>query len=95
MFREKGPIHGMARMGLQMTIIAHSGIPVGDRNLTDDVYTLYGDHRSGNCYKVALLFGLTDRNYRWVETDVLKAESRRSTFLEMNPKNAKECHLLS
>jgi glutathione S-transferase len=53
--------------------------------LTDGTYTLYGDRRSGNCYKVALLLGLTQKKYRWIETDVLKAETRRSAFLEMNP----------
>lgn len=48
-------------------------------------YRLYGDHRSGNCYKAALLLSLTGREYEWVETDVLRAETRTPEFLAMNP----------
>ena len=47
--------------------------------------TVYGDSISGNCLKVkwtAERLGLT---YRWVETDVLKGESRRPDFLARNP----------
>lgn len=46
---------------------------------------LYGDHRSGNCYKVAWILKQTGRDFRWVETDVLKAETRSDEFLAMNP----------
>ena len=50
-----------------------------------DVHTLYGDHRSGNCYKVALIMKLTGLDYRWVETNVLTGETRTPEFLCMNP----------
>lgn len=49
------------------------------------VYTVYGDRRSGNCYKVALLMHLLGMRHAWVETDVLRSETRTPEFLEMNP----------
>lgn len=48
-------------------------------------FKLFGDSRSGNCYKVALLLSLTGREYRWVETDVTAAATRTPQFLAMNP----------
>lgn len=50
-----------------------------------DTYRLFGDSRSGNCYKAALMLTLTDRAYDWVETDVMKQETRRDEFLALNP----------
>jgi glutathione S-transferase len=49
------------------------------------MYTIYGDHRSGNCYKVVQILELTGRNYRWVETNVLRHETRTAEFLADNP----------
>jgi glutathione S-transferase len=46
---------------------------------------LFGDRRSGNCYKVALIMGLTGRRYEWVETDVVGGETRTPFFLSINP----------
>ena len=48
-------------------------------------YRLYGDHRSGNCYKAALILRLTGTGFEWIETDVLKHETRSGEFLAMNP----------
>jgi glutathione S-transferase len=48
-------------------------------------YTLYGDHRSGNCYKAALILRLTGRPFDWVETDVMQRATRTAEFLAMNP----------
>ncbi len=48
-------------------------------------YVLYGDSRSGNCYKAALILRLTGRGFEWRETDVLKGETRTAEFLAMNP----------
>lgn len=48
-------------------------------------YTLHGDHRSGNCYKVALILQMTGRPYQWVETDVIGGETRTERFLSINP----------
>ena len=39
--------------------------------------TLYGDHRSGNCYKVELLLAQLGRSYRFVDVDVLRGQTRR------------------
>jgi glutathione S-transferase len=50
-----------------------------------EVFRLFGDRRSGNCYKVALMLELTGRDYRWVETDVIKGETRTDNFLNLNP----------
>lgn len=51
----------------------------------NDAYTVYGDSRSGNCYKVALILSLTGRKYEWRETDVMSGATRSPEFLEMNP----------
>lgn len=48
-------------------------------------YKLYGDGRSGNCYKVALLLRLTGQPFDWVETDVMAQATRRDEFLALNP----------
>ncbi|MEE8496571.1 MAG: glutathione S-transferase family protein [Xanthomonadales bacterium] len=48
-------------------------------------FKLYGDHRSGNCYKVALILSLTGRSFEWVERDVMKQSTRTPQFLAMNP----------
>jgi glutathione S-transferase len=48
-------------------------------------YTLYGDRRSGNCYKAALLLALTGRPFDWVETDVMQGATRTAEFLAINP----------
>jgi len=53
--------------------------------LAQDSYTLFGDHRSGNCYKAALILKLTGRTFRWLETDILKQQSRTEEFLSINP----------
>ena len=53
--------------------------------MTRRSYTLFGDHRSGNCYKVALILALTGGEYRWIETDVIKGETRTDKFLSVNP----------
>jgi len=50
-----------------------------------DRLTLFGDSRSGNCYKVALILRLTGTLFDWHETDIMRGESRTDGFLEMNP----------
>ena len=47
--------------------------------------TLYGDSRSGNCYKVAWLLSLLGQDFQWVETDVLRRETRTAAFMALNP----------
>jgi glutathione S-transferase len=49
------------------------------------IYRLYGDSRSGNCYKPAWVLNITGRPYDWRETDIMARESRTESFLAMNP----------
>jgi glutathione S-transferase len=46
---------------------------------------VYGDSRSGNCYKVKLLLNLLDIAYEWVPMDVLTGETQSEAFLAKNP----------
>ena len=48
-------------------------------------YKVYGDYRSGNCYKIKLMLHLIDREYEWVPVDILRGESREESFLKKNP----------
>ena len=50
-----------------------------------DPFKLYGDSRSGNCYKAALILSLTGRTFEWIETDVMRRATRTPEFLAMNP----------
>jgi glutathione S-transferase len=47
--------------------------------------TIYGDSISGNCLKVKFVADRLGLPYDWVETSVLKAETRTPQFLAMNP----------
>lgn len=50
-----------------------------------DRYEIYGDARSGNCYKLELTCAELDIPYDWHEVDILAGETRTPEFLEMNP----------
>jgi glutathione S-transferase len=45
---------------------------------------LYDYLDSGNGYKIRLLFALLQQPYRWTELDIMKGETRTSTFLAKN-----------
>ena len=47
--------------------------------------TIYGDSGSGNCHKVRFVAERMRIPFRWVETSVLKQETRTPAFLAMNP----------
>jgi len=47
--------------------------------------TIYGDSISGNCLKVKWVADFLGLSYDWIETDVLKQETRTPAFLGMNP----------
>ena len=47
--------------------------------------TLYGDSISGNCLKVKFICDRLKIPCRWIETSVLKRETRTPEFLKMNP----------
>ncbi|MDH1262888.1 glutathione S-transferase family protein [Pseudomonas sp. GD03944] len=49
------------------------------------MYKVYGDHRSGNCYKVKLMLHLLDLPYEWVPIDILRGETQSEAFLAKNP----------
>jgi glutathione S-transferase len=46
---------------------------------------IYGDSISGNCLKVKWVADHLGLAYQWVETDILKGESRTAEYLGMNP----------
>lgn len=48
-------------------------------------YKVYGDYRSGNCYKIKLMLHLIGRDYEWIPVDILRGESREDAFLKKNP----------
>jgi glutathione S-transferase len=47
--------------------------------------TIYGDSISGNCLKIKFVCDRLGIAYRWIETSVMKAETRTPEFLAMNP----------
>ena len=46
---------------------------------------IYGDSRSGNCYKLKLICALLELPYEWINIDILKGETRSESFLALNP----------
>lgn len=46
---------------------------------------IYGDSISGNCLKVKWTADYLGLAYDWIETDVLKSQSRTPQFLALNP----------
>ncbi|MEK7266659.1 MAG: glutathione S-transferase family protein [Pseudomonadota bacterium] len=48
-------------------------------------YKVYGDSVSGNCLKVKWTLDLIGEDYDWIETDILKGETRTAEFLAKNP----------
>lgn len=49
------------------------------------MYKVYGDHRSGHCYKIKLMLSLLGREYEWVPVNILRGENRSPEFLQKNP----------
>lgn len=47
--------------------------------------TIYGDSKSGNCYKLKLACAQLGIDHDWREVDILAGESRTDAFLAMNP----------
>jgi glutathione S-transferase len=46
---------------------------------------VYGDLRSGNCYKVKLLLTQLGLPHEWLHTDIMQGETRTAAFLARNP----------
>ena len=53
--------------------------------MSDDRIILYGDSRSGNCYKLKLLCAGLGIGYDWREVDILAGDTHTDEFLAMNP----------
>lgn len=49
------------------------------------MFTVYGDAKSGNCYKVQLVLGLLNIPHTWQEMDILKGDTQSASFLAKNP----------
>jgi glutathione S-transferase len=47
--------------------------------------TIHGMAASGNCYKLRLLLAQLGRDYRWVEVDSTRGQTRTPQFLALNP----------
>jgi glutathione S-transferase len=47
--------------------------------------TIYGDSISGNCHKVKFVADHLGLAYRWIETSVVRRETRTPEFLTINP----------
>ncbi|MAG76962.1 MAG: glutathione S-transferase [Colwelliaceae bacterium] len=46
---------------------------------------IYGDIKSGNCYKIKLLAALLNIEHEWVEVDILNNETQTDAFIAKNP----------
>lgn len=46
---------------------------------------IYGDHQSGNCYKVQLTCALLNIEYQWQAVNIVKEENKHKSFLEKSP----------
>lgn len=40
------------------------------------MYKVYGDYKSGNCYKVKLMLTLLGIPYEWIDIDILKGDTQ-------------------
>ena len=49
------------------------------------MYKVYGDYKSGNCYKVKLMLNLLGIPYQWVDIDILNGDTETPEFLAKNP----------
>ena len=54
-------------------------------SLDNAAMTIFGDSISGNCLKVKFVADRLGLPYEWIETSVLKKETRSSEFLALNP----------
>jgi len=52
--------------------------------LTEGKLKIYGDSRSGNCYKIQLLCSEMGVDYDWDEVDIIAGDTRTPQFLAMN-----------
>jgi glutathione S-transferase len=58
-------------------------------------FSVYGDQMSGNCLKVLWTAERLGADFEWVETSVLKQETRTDEFLKLNPAGQVPCIVFS
>ena len=46
---------------------------------------VYGDMRSGNCYKIKLLLSFLDIQHHWIHIDILEGQTQSPEFKAKNP----------
>lgn len=46
---------------------------------------IYGDTKSGNCYKVQLVCSLLNIDHEWIDVDILAGDTKSDEFLKKNP----------
>lgn len=46
---------------------------------------IYGDMKSGNCYKIALLCSLLNIEHEWIDVDIMAGDTNSRDFLIKNP----------
>ncbi|MGB8712009.1 MAG: glutathione S-transferase family protein, partial [Onishia taeanensis] len=46
---------------------------------------IYGDRKSGNCYKVQLVCSFLNIDHKWIDVDILADETKNDEFLARNP----------
>lgn len=46
---------------------------------------IFGDSRSGNCYKIKLLAALLEIQHEWIHVDILEGGTQAPEFLNKNP----------
>jgi len=46
---------------------------------------IYGDTKSGNCYKVQLVCNLQNIDHQWIDIDILAGDTQSDEFLRKNP----------
>lgn len=49
------------------------------------ILTIYGDSRSGNCLKVKYTAEYLGVDFRWIEIDITRGETRTEEFQRLNP----------
>lgn len=47
--------------------------------------TVYGDEKSGNCYKIKLTLALLKIDYQWFDIDIMAGGTQTKAFLAKNP----------
>ncbi len=47
-------------------------------------YRVFGDSKSGNCYKIQLLCAILEVEYEWIEVDILAGDTQKTEFLALN-----------